>query len=409
MESNTANDQPVPMSTRLIGCVSFDQSVGACARLGDEARADDRDVDLASPHSISVQERLENTMLTSATPVRFGVIGLNHNHIFEMTELLLHAGAELAGFHAVEDDLAVAYVQRFPIARRLRSEAEILDDPSIHLVASAAISDERGPLGIRTMRVGKDFVSDKPAFTSLDVLGEARRVQRETGRIYSIDFGERLRNRAMVMAGELVAAGAIGRVLQTIGLGPHRLNAHTRPAWYPFSRERNGGILTDIGSHQADHFLFFTGSTTAEVVASQVGNLAHPERPEFEDFGDALVRGNGGTGYFRVDWFTPDGLSGWGDGRLTILGSDGFIEVRKNVDIAGRPGASHVFLVDQRSTQYIDCANVELPHFRLLLDDVRNRTETSMPQAHAFLAAELALRAELQAQRIHPSRELSHA
>jgi len=340
-------------------------------------------------------------MPTSPPPVRFGVIGLNHNHIFEMTELLLGAGAEMVGFVAVEDDLAAAYMAQFPIGRRLRTEAEILEDPSIQLVASAAISDERGPLGIRTMRHGKDFVSDKPAFTSLDVLDQARRVQRETGRIYSIDFGERLRNRAMVKAGELVAAGAIGRVLQTIGMGPHRLNAHTRPAWF-FSRERSGGILTDIGSHQADHFLFFTGSTTAEVVAAQIGNLAHPETPEFEDFGDALVRGNGGTGYFRLDWFTPDGLGPWGDGRLTILGTDGFIEVRKNGDIAGRPGASHLFLVDQRSTQYIDTSTVELPHFKRLLDDVRNRTETSMPQAHAFLAAELALRAELQAQRISP-------
>ena len=339
-------------------------------------------------------------MPTSPAPVRFGVIGLNHNHIFEMTALLVQAGGELVGFDAIEDDLAAAYVQRFPSARRLRSEAEILEDPSIQLVASAAISDERGPLGIRVMRVGKDFVSDKPAFTSLDVLAEARRVQRETGRIYSIDFGERLRNRAMIKAGELVTAGAIGRVLQTIGIGPHRLNAATRPAWYPFSRERNGGILTDIGSHQADHFLFFTGSTTAEVVASQVGNLAHPERPEFEDFGDAMVRGNGGTGYFRVDWFTPDGLAAWGDGRLAILGTDGSIEVRENIDIAGRPGGSHVFLVDQRATTYVDCADVELPHFRLLLDDVRNRTEASMPQAHAFLAAELALRAELQAQHL---------
>jgi predicted dehydrogenase len=347
-------------------------------------------------------------MPSSPAPVRFGVIGLNHNHIFEMTELLLEAGAELVGFYAIEDDLAAAYVQRFPDARRLRREAEILENPSIQLVASAAISDERGPLGIRVMGAGKDFVSDKPAFTSLDVLAEARRVQRETERIFSVDFGERLRNGAMVKAAELVAAGAIGRVLQTIGMGPHRLNVRTRPAWF-FSRDRSGGILTDIGSHQADHFLFFTGSTTAEVVASQVGNLDHPETPELEDFGDALVRGNGGTGYFRVDWFTPDGLAAWGDGRLTILGTDGFIEVRKNIDIAGRPGAGHVFLVDPRSTQYVDCADVELPHFRLLLDDVRNRTETSMPQAHAFLAAELALRAELQAQRLPSNPELALA
>ena len=68
-----------------------------------------------------------------------------------------------------------------------------------------------------------------------------------------------------------------------------------------------------------------------------------------------MLRGDRGTGYIRVDWFTPDGLSTWGDGRLTILGTDGFIEIRKNVDIGGRPGGSHLFLVDQKDTRYIDC------------------------------------------------------
>jgi predicted dehydrogenase len=249
------------------------------------------------------------------------------------------------------------------------------------------------------MRHGKDFVTDKPAFTELDQLEEARRVQRETGRIYLVDYSERSRNRAMVKASELVAAGAIGRVLQTIGTGPHRLNAPRRPEWF-FQRKRYGGVLTDIGSHQADHFLHFTGSTSFEIGASQVGNLAHPEWPELEDFGDALVRGNGGAGYFRVDWFTPDGLDSWGDGRMTVLGTDGFIEVRKNIDIAGRPGPGHVFLVDQRSTQYVDCSQVDLPFGRQLLDDIRNRTENAMSQAHAFLATELALRAEQQATRL---------
>jgi predicted dehydrogenase len=340
-------------------------------------------------------------MPTPPPPVRFGVIGLNHAHINDMTALLLEADAELVAFFAEDDGLAAEYSNRFSSPRRARSKNEILEDASIQMIASAAISDERGPLGITTMRHGKDFLSDKPAFTSLEQLEEARRVQRETGRIYAIDYSERLRNRAMVKAAELVAAGAIGRVLQTIGLGPHRLGAHSRPAWF-YQRQRYGGIITDIGAHQADHFLHFTGSTSCEVVASQVGNLAHPEYPELEDFGDALVRGNGGTGYFRVDWFNPDGLASWGDGRVTILGTDGFIEVRKNIDIAGRPGPRHLFLVDQRSTEYVDCTNVEMPYGRQLVDDVRKRTETAMPQAHAFLAAELALRCELQAQRVGP-------
>lgn len=331
--------------------------------------------------------------------VRFGVIGLDHPHIFEMTSFLIDAGAQVEAFETGEDSLAAEFTAQFPMARRAAERQEILEDPSIALIASAAISAERAPIGIAAMRHGKDFLSDKPAFTRLEDLETARRVQRETGRIYAIDYGERLRNRAMTRASELVAAGAIGRVLQTIGVGPHRLGAHKRPDWF-FQRDLYGGILTDIGAHQADHFLHFTGSTSFEILASQVGNLAHPETPQLEDFGDVLVRGNNGSGYFRVDWFTPDGLASWGDGRVTILGTDGFLEVRKNIDIAGRQGASHLFLVDQSSTRYIDCSAVDLPFGPRLLDDIRNRTTTAQSQDHAFLAAELALRAELGAQRI---------
>jgi predicted dehydrogenase len=227
------------------------------------------------------------------------------------------------------------------------------------------------------------------------VLQEARRVQRQTGRIYAICYSERVQSKAMVKAGELVNAGAIGKPLQTVGLGPHRLGAHSRPRWF-FDKPRYGGIITDIGAHQADHFLFFTRTTEAKVVCSQVGNLAHPEEPGLEDFGDAMLIGDGGSGYFRVDWFTPDGLAAWGDGRLTILGTDGFIEVRKNLDREGRPG-SWLFLADRSGQRYVDSSEVEPPYGRQLLRDVEERTETAMPQAHALLAAELALQAELQA------------
>jgi predicted dehydrogenase len=328
------------------------------------------------------------------------VIGVNHNHINGMTDLLLDAGAELVTFFAAESDLAAQFAERYPRAHGAQSMAEVLEDESIALIASAGIPDERARLGIKVMRHGKDYLSDKPGFTTVDQLAEVRQVQHETGRIYSICYSERFQNRATVRAGELVRAGAIGRPLQTVGLGPHRLNAATRPPWF-FQRERYGGILTDIGSHQADQFLFFTGSTSAEVVASQVANLAHPEYPGLEDFGDMVLRGDRGTGYVRVDWFTPDGLPSWGDGRLTILGTDGYIELRKNVDIGGRRGGDHLFLIDRQQTQYVDCHEVELPFGRQLLDDVRNRTETAMPQAHAFLASELALQAQLQAGPAH--------
>jgi predicted dehydrogenase len=249
------------------------------------------------------------------------------------------------------------------------------------------------------MEHGKDFMVDKPGITSLQQLAQVRKVQKKTGRIYSIMYSERLENKATVKAGELVQSGAIGKVVQTIGLGPHRINIPSRPEWF-FDKKYFGGILCDIASHQFDQFLYFTGSTEGNIQASRVGNLNYPQYREFEDFGDAMVQGNHGAGYIRVDWFTPDGLKTWGDGRLTILGTEGYIEIRKNIDIAGREGSNHLFLVDNRETSYIDTRNVDLPYGRQLVDDIVNRTETAMTQAHCFLATELTLLAQKNAVRI---------
>ena len=350
------------------------------------------------PEELAAAAR-EGEPAQAASRIRFAAIGLNHGHIYGQVEAVQRGGGELVSFHAREPDLVAAFKRRYPNAKLARDEREILDDRTIQLVLSAAIPNERAPLGIRVMQAGKDYMADKPGITSLEQLAEVRRVQRATRRIYSIMYSERLENRATVRAGELVKAGAIGDVIQTIGLGPHRMTPQTRPAWF-FEREKYGGIIADIGSHQFDQFLFFTGSTSAEVVASQVGNTHHPQYPGLEDFGDAMVRGNGGMGYVRVDWFTPAGLPTWGDGRLTVLGSEGYIEARKNVDIGGRPGGNHLFLVDGKGVQYVDTSRTELPYGRLLVDDVLNRTETAMSQEHCFLATELALQAQKQARRV---------
>ena len=332
--------------------------------------------------------------------LRFAVIGINHNHINGQVAAVLRGGGELVWLYATEPDLIKDFQTRFPQARLARSEDEILQDASIQLVVSSIVPVQRAPLGVRVMRHGKDYMCDKPGITTLAQLAEVKRVQKQTGRIYSICYSERFENRATVRAGELVKAGAIGNVIQTIGLGPHRMGAPTRPAWF-FDKSQYGGILVDIASHQADQFLFFTGSDAADVVSSQVGNVHYAAAyPRFEDFGDMMIRGNRGSGYVRCDWFTPDGLSTWGDTRLTILGTEGFIEVRKNVDIAGRAGANHVFLVDKKETRYVESSNVALPYGVQLVDDVLNRTETAMSQAHCFLAMELVLKAQAQAQRL---------
>ena len=270
------------------------------------------------------QERTEGSSKESR--IRFSVIGINHDHIHSQVGAVARGGGQLVSFYAKESDLAAAFAKRYPQVKLARSESEILEDGSIQLILSSMIPEGRAPLGIEVMRHGKDFMSDKPGIISLEQLAEVRRVQKETRRIYSIMYSERFENGATVKAGDMVKAGAIGKVIQTMGLGPHRMNLKARPDWF-FDRKRYGGIICDIGSHQADQFLFFTGSKKAEVVASQIGNVHYPQYADFEDFGDVMLRGDGGMGYIRVDWFTPDGLSSWGDGRLTILGTDGFIEI----------------------------------------------------------------------------------
>ncbi|MGE3073340.1 MAG: Gfo/Idh/MocA family protein [Dehalococcoidia bacterium] len=333
----------------------------------------------------------------------FGVIGINHGHISEQVQVMVAAGCGLKSFHAKEDDLAAAFAKRFPEAARAPDERAILEDDEIKLVVGAGILAERAPMAVRAMRHGKDVMLDKPGATSLEQLAELRRVQAETGRIYSILYSEHYTQRSTIAAGEMVKAGAIGRVMQTIGLGPHRIGNYRRPDWF-WSKQLTGGILCDIGSHQAEQFLFFTGSDSAEVVSSQIANFDHPGVPEFEDFGQMLLVSGHATGFIRVDWFTQDGLPTWGDGRLFILGTEGTIELRKYVDIAGREGGDHLFLVDKHGTRHVDCSQTKISYGEQLRDDVLNRTETAMPQSHCFLAMEIALRAEAQATRIGGAR-----
>ena len=331
--------------------------------------------------------------------IRFSVIGLNHGHIYGQTESLIEGGGELIAVYAKEPDLLQNFTKRYPQAKVARSEAEILEDNSIQLVASAAIPVERAPLGIRVMEHGKDYMVDKPGIVTLEQLEQVKQVQEETQRIYAIMYSERLGNPASAQATTLVQSGAIGRVVQTIGMGPHRMQPDTRPDWF-FDPAQAGGILCDIGSHQSDQFLHYTQSTKGEVVASQIGNFGTPNYPEYADFGDMNLRSPRGTGYIRIDWFTPEGLGTWGDGRLFILGTEGYIECRKYIDIAGREGGNHLFLVDQKETKHYDCSEVPTFYGEQLVSDVVNRTETAMTQHHCFLATELAIQAQENAYRL---------
>jgi predicted dehydrogenase len=326
----------------------------------------------------------------------FAAVALDHGHIYGQCNGLIEAGAELRWVYDPDPAQVAAFCRTYPQARPAPNLETVLDDPEIRLVAAAAIPNERGPLGCRVMEAGKDYFTDKAPFTSTEQLMEARRVVAATGRKYMVYYSERLHVECAVFAGDLIAQGAIGRVMQVLGLGPHRLNAGSRPAWF-FQRAQYGGILCDIGSHQIEQFLHYSGATDATVASARAVNFAHPEYPELEDFGDAtLIGDNGASNYFRVDWFTPDGLRTWGDGRTIILGTTGYIELRKYIDPTRDPlEGNHLLLVNESGERYMNVSGkVGYPFFGKLILDCIHRTEEAMTQAHAFKAAELCVRAQ---------------
>jgi predicted dehydrogenase len=352
--------------------------------------------------------RVRHEMLqasTQAAPkhhIKFGVCGMSHDHIYGMIGAIQRGGGELVCAWGDEDDKIAAFKKRYPDVKFMKTQDEVLQDSAIQLVLSSEKANERAGIGIRAMKNGKDFLADKPGITTLDDLAAVRKTIAETKKIYAIMYSERLEVKAAVYAGELIQKGAIGKVIQTINIAPHQINQRpgdwgggmgTRPAWF-WNDVQFGGILCDIGSHQLDQFLFYTGSKTAEVVASQVSNVRHPNFPHFQDFGDMMLRGDAGFGYVRLDWFTPYGLGTWGDGRLFILGTDGYMEIRKYVDVAVKKDGNNLFVVNDKEARYIDCNNMELPFGPQFVADIVNRTRVAQDQAQCLLAAELSIKAQ---------------
>ena len=333
--------------------------------------------------------------------IKFAVCGVSHDHIYGMIGAVQQGGGELVAAWAGEEDKLATFKRRFPDVKVVKTQDEILNDSSVQLVLSSQIANERAPLGVRALKHGKDFLSDKPGITTLEQLAEVRRTIAETKRIYGIMYSERLEVKAAVYAGVLIQQGAIGKVIQTINIAPHQIaqgrgdagGGTGRPEWF-WNPDQYGGILCDIGSHQADQFLFYTGSKQAEVVESQIANVRHPDRPRFQDFGDMVLRGDRGLGYVRLDWFTPDGLGTWGDGRLFILGTNGYIEVRKYTDVAVGHQGNNLFIVDGKQARYIDCNNMSLPFGPQFVADIVNRTHVAQDQEQCLLAAELVIKAQ---------------
>lgn len=329
--------------------------------------------------------------------LRFIAIGLDHRHIYGMTANMLAIGAECLGYwtNGTPETLE-GYQKRFPDIPRFETfERALGSGASLALIS--AIPDDRAELALLAMQQGMDVMTDKPGCTTLHQLNQIKDCVAKTRRMWSINFSERFEVPAVTRASALIDAGAIGKVVQTVGLGPHRLNRPNRPDWF-FQRKRYGGILTDIASHQIDQFLHFTGSDTAQITNAFVANYANPDTPQLQDFGELSLRSPNGTGYIRVDWFTPDALPTWGDGRLTILGTKGYIELRKYLDVGGVEGTDHVILVNGEVCEKVAAHDAGLPYFERFAHDLIHRSETAMTQAHCFLVMELALTAQAMAE-----------
>ena len=325
---------------------------------------------------------------------RLAVLGIDHRHIFGMLGQMMAHGAVCKGWWTAHDtSLEAGFLKRFPEVVRVQDKRRLLDDPDIDMILIAAVPCERAELAIEAMRAGKDVMVDKPGCTTLEQLQQIQACVAETGRIWSVNFSERFEVPAVTKADELVRAGAIGSVKQTLGIGPHRQNLDSRPDWF-FDRQRFGGILCDIGSHQIDQYLYFTGAQDVRISHAYTENTTLPAYPGFQDFGEIALNSPQGNGYIRVDWFTPDALPTWGDGRLFILGDEGSIEIRKYTNIAQPHITDQLFLATHKHVRQIDCRDSELPYFSNLINDIKDRTETACKQNHTFAATSLALEAQ---------------
>lgn len=333
----------------------------------------------------------------------FAAAYLDHGHIYGQTNGLLDAGGTLKYVFDPDKSKVDRFVEKYPEVQVVDSFEQILNDADVRLIAAAAVPCRRSAIGIDVMRAGKDYFTDKSPFTTLEQLNEVKQVVKETGRKYAVYYSERLHNEAAWQAGELIKEGAIGRVLQVLNLAPHRLDKETRPSWF-FDKESYGGIITDIGSHQVEQFLSYAGCTDATINYARACNFANPDKPGLEDFGELSLTGdNHSSFYMRVDWFTPDGLRTWGDGRTFVMGTEGTIEVRKYIDPARQAPASKLILVNSQEEVEIDCyEKTGFPFFGKLILDVLNRTETAMTQKHIFKAAEISLLAQKMANEVNP-------
>lgn len=328
-----------------------------------------------------------------------GIIGLDHGHMYGMSNGLVEAGATLAMVYDSDPEKVAAYCARYEGVKAARCREEILEQEQIKMIMSAAIPSQRCEIGILAMEHGKDYFADKPPLLTMKQLEQAKEAVVRTGKKYAVYYSERRHVEVAVYAQKLLQERAIGDIISISGFGPHRASLSTRPDWF-FDKEQYGGILVDIGCHQIEQMLVYAGASDAKIEKSRIANFKHKDYTGFEDFGDMMLTcDNGVATYARLDWFTPDGMGAWGDGRTFITGTDGCMELRKYIDVANDGEGDHLYLVNHEGERHIKAAGkAGFPFFGRLIRDCLDRTAHAYDQAIEFKAIELAIQAEEMAQ-----------
>ncbi|NBB80157.1 MAG: Gfo/Idh/MocA family oxidoreductase [Verrucomicrobia bacterium] len=328
----------------------------------------------------------------------FGVAAayLEHPHIFGQVNGLLEAGASPTYVYDPDPAKVATFRERFPGFQAADSFERILEDPRTRLVTAAGVPSERAAVGEAVLRSGKDYFVDKAPFTTLEQAAAVRRCIRETGGKYLVFYGERVATESGYFLEKLLASGLLGRVAHIAIQGPHKLGGTSRPSWF-FDKRKTGGILTDIASHQCDQFLQYGDVNAGEVVFARSANYFHPEKGDWEDYGEAQFRlENGIACTSRVDWMTPDGLDVFGDGRLFLSAEKGTVELRKTIDVGRSSEGEKAFVVDGSGACELRLAGrLGFPFYPRLIEDCVARTERAMNQERAIAAGEMAVRAQI--------------
>jgi predicted dehydrogenase len=320
--------------------------------------------------------------------VGFGVVGLEHLHVFELVDGLCAAGAVPIA-HTAGDSLSDAYGawQTDSVAT---DAAGVLADDRVQLVVLAGVPSTRADAAVAALDAGRSVLSDKPGATTSDQLERVRAAVAQSAGRWWVLFSERFGVPAVRVATTLARDGAIGEVVHVSGSAPHRGALDQRPEWF-FDPGRAGALLVDLGAHQVDQFLASTGAETADVVGAASGNVAAPDHPAFHDIAEVTLAAGDARGHHRVDYLEADGFPAWGDVRLVITGTAGRLEVRTPV-VDGVAGAPELWCTDHDGHRRVDVdPTVTWP--RELLDDLADGGERLMSREHPFAVTTVCLSA----------------